>query len=230
MITDPYSVLGVSKDASKDEIKKAYRKKAKEYHPDLHPDDPDAAEKMNEINEAYDMLSNPEKYAGRQQEAYQQSAYGGYYGNRQGGYSYQEFDFEDLFGFGARTRPPQQPTVMPGDSNEIRQVIELISQGRYQYAVQILNSIISAERNGRWHYLSALANYGMGNQIRALELIQMAIQLEPQNTAYQQALQSMKQTSYTYRTNQQDFEQYASGIEKTCLNLCLAQFFCMFCC
>ena len=51
MVTDPYSVLGISKDASKEEIKKAYRKKAKENHPDLHPNDPKAVEKMNEINE-----------------------------------------------------------------------------------------------------------------------------------------------------------------------------------
>ena len=62
MVTDPYKVLGITRDASKEEIKKAYRKKAKEYHPDLHPDDPKAAEKMNEVNEAYDMLCNPEKY------------------------------------------------------------------------------------------------------------------------------------------------------------------------
>ena len=59
MVDDPYKVLGVSRDASKDEIKRAYRAKAKEYHPDLHPDDPLAADKMNEINEAYDMLNNP---------------------------------------------------------------------------------------------------------------------------------------------------------------------------
>ena len=72
MVTDPYSVLGISKDASKEEIKKAYRKKAKENHPDLHPNDPKAVEKMNEINEAYDMLSNPEKYqkTGQSQNGY----------------------------------------------------------------------------------------------------------------------------------------------------------------
>ena len=56
MVQDPYRVLGIDKNATEEEIKKAYRKKAKECHPDLHPDDPDAQQKMNEVNEAYDML------------------------------------------------------------------------------------------------------------------------------------------------------------------------------
>lgn len=83
MVTDPYKVLGISQGATKDEIKRAYRQKAKEYHPDLHPNDPKAAEKMNEINEAYDMLSNPEKYVGRQT-----GGYGTGYGGSQGGSAY----------------------------------------------------------------------------------------------------------------------------------------------
>jgi len=83
MVTDPRKVLGVSETASQDEIKRAYRRKAKECHPDLHPNDPDAAKKMNELNEAYDMLMNPEKYANRQQ---QQNPYGGNpYGGRRFG-------------------------------------------------------------------------------------------------------------------------------------------------
>lgn len=61
MAINPYEVLGINPGATKDEIKSAYRKMAKKYHPDLHPDDPKAAEKMNEVNQAYDMLMNPEK-------------------------------------------------------------------------------------------------------------------------------------------------------------------------
>lgn len=53
-MNDPYSVLGVSKDASEDEIKRAYRRLAKKYHPDLNPGDPEAARKMTEINAAFE--------------------------------------------------------------------------------------------------------------------------------------------------------------------------------
>jgi len=58
---DPYEVLGVSRDAGDDEIKSAYRKLAMKYHPDRNPDDPLAAQKMSEINAAYDILKDPEK-------------------------------------------------------------------------------------------------------------------------------------------------------------------------
>ena len=78
MIQDPYSVLGVSPSATDDEIKAAYRKLAKKYHPDVNQGSPEAEQKMKEINEAYDMVINHKYTPG-------QNSYGSYGQNRSGG-------------------------------------------------------------------------------------------------------------------------------------------------
>ena len=93
MMRTPYEVLGIREGATVDEIKRAYRAKAKECHPDLHPEDPKANEKMQEINLAYDMLSNPARYAGQRQTASRAQHGGSGHAQRpRGSYSGQGWD------------------------------------------------------------------------------------------------------------------------------------------
>lgn len=73
MARDPYEVLGIHPGASEEEIKNAYRRLAKRYHPDLNPGDAEAARRMNEVNAAYDQLKNPEAYARQQAQQTRQS-------------------------------------------------------------------------------------------------------------------------------------------------------------
>lgn len=114
---DYYEVLGVNKGATDDEIKKAYRKLARKYHPDLNKDNPEAAEKFKEIGEAYEILSDKDKRA-----RYDQFGFAGVdpnYGAGQGGgfgggFGFEDVDLGDIFGSffgggGSRTNRANAP-------------------------------------------------------------------------------------------------------------------------
>lgn len=91
---DPYEVLGVDQTAELSEIKKAYRRKAKKYHPDLNPGDQEAAKKFTELSEAYDILQDPEKR--RRYDTYGAAAFE--QGGMGGGFGGFGFDMNDIFG------------------------------------------------------------------------------------------------------------------------------------
>jgi molecular chaperone DnaJ len=127
---DYYNILGISKNATDEEIKKAFRKLALKYHPDKNPDDPTAVEKFREASEAYQILSDPDKR--NQYDTYgyvfnegAQSARGS--GNFQSGFStiFDEF-FSDAFSdfFGGR-RPNQTNRRSPQRGNDIEYTLNL---------------------------------------------------------------------------------------------------------
>lgn len=99
---DYYEVLGVSRGASAEDIKKAFRNLAKKYHPDANPNNKEAEEKFKEINEAYEVLSDPQKKAAYEQFGHAGVGAGGPGGFGGGGFRPQDFgnaaDFEDIFG------------------------------------------------------------------------------------------------------------------------------------
>lgn len=106
---DYYEVLGVSKNASKEEIKKAYRKLSKKYHPDINKE-PDAAEKFKEVKEAYETLSDDQKRAHYDRFGHTDPTQGFGGGSADfGGFGGFEDIFNTFFGGGARRRDPNAP-------------------------------------------------------------------------------------------------------------------------
>lgn len=246
MAETPYEILGIGPDATQDEIKKAYRKKARENHPDLNPDDPGAAERMNKVNEAYDRLMNPEKYAREDARKTAHQGYGnpyaggtvtygspfGYgspYGSGQGqdGYSryeWVEVNWEDIFGsdYWGQTAGSIHPEASPNDSAEIRQAIFYINAANYQAALGILNVIPPSKRDARWYYLSALACNGAGRTAQAQDHITRAMSMDPGNDDYRRA-----QEAFTSKAAAYEQESTSRGFSTSC---CTPSPLCCCCC
>lgn len=125
---DYYEVLGLEKGASADDIKKAYRKLAKQYHPDLNKDNPDAAEKFKEVGEAYSVLSDPEKKARYDQFGHEGVDGAGGFGQGGGFGGFGDFgDLGDIFGsfFGGGFGGGSQRRNAPRKGRDLRVHVEL---------------------------------------------------------------------------------------------------------
>ena len=218
MYQDPYKVLGVAPDASDEEIKKAYRDLAKKYHPDMNPGDAHAAEKMNEINDAYDRIKNGDTA----QPAYGQGAAYQPYGT-----AYKEYGAQDPFGWGAWTaytdpfRTYSQQSQYQSERSEYVAAKSYIRNGMYKEALTALSGVPLAERDAKWYYLNAGANMYLGNKIAALESAKRAVEIEPDNEDYRKLLSELQSGGdfyQTYTTN------YRSGLspDRFLLALCAA--------
>ncbi|MBU3175691.1 DnaJ domain-containing protein [Clostridium estertheticum] len=219
MISDPYEVLGVSSNDSKEEITKAYRKLAKKYHPDLNQGDADATRKMSEINAAYEQI--------KRGKTTQNSSGGDYseqssYGNRNSSYGGEDpfRDFNPFEGFGSFSGGQRQKH----EYSEFDSVDSYLNAGYFNEALNVLEAITT--RNAKWYYYSAIVNSGLGNTITTLNHAKTAVQMEPSNLEYQRLLNQVQNGGRAYEERSQDFGMPTISLNRICLGLCFAKLFC----
>lgn len=171
-MVDPYQALGVSPNATDDEVKAAYRQLARKYHPDNYVDNPLAdlaTEKMKEINEAYDEIQRRRREGGQGASSYGQ---------------YGQYNQYGQSGYGGRSY---------GGDSQLDDIRRMIQNGRLPEAEELLEGIPAQRRDGEWNYLMGSVYYSKGWLDSALNCYLTACRLSPNNLEYRAACQRLMQ-------------------------------------
>ena len=191
---NPYEVLGVSRNASLDEIKKAYRELSRKYHPDSYVGNPLsslAEEKFEQVQEAYDAIMK----------------------EKNGDYNYASNYNNNGYN--------------NGDSGEMAEVYNLLGRRSYSQALSLLDSM--PNRNAKWYYYSAIAQVGLGNNLRGMEYARMAVSMEPNNIEYQNLVNRLSFQGNRYGEVRNVYRGGRSGFDDAsdlCCKLWLADSLC----
>lgn len=192
MFEDPYKVLGLTPDATDDQVKQAYRRLAKKYHPDMNPGDANAARMMNDINAAYEQIKNPP-----QQHTYQNA-------------------YDPFAGW---QRQQSQQEAGPSGTQAAR---HFIRYGSYESALNALAGVPSAQRTAEWYYLSAVANTRLGNRVAGMEHIRKAVEMDPSNEMYRRTMERIQSSGTVYEENRQTVYRNSSSTLCNCCYTCAA--------
>lgn len=254
---DPYQVLGLSRGASDEEIKKAYRTLSRKYHPDANINNPnkDQAEaKFKEVQQAYQQIQRELNGGSQYSRTGGQRAYGpgssrgyggsGSYGSGDGtgydGDGYQNYgsygqqggydDFWKMF-FGTYQNAGgayQGGVNFRSETDpHLRAAASYINSGEYQQALNVLRDI--TPRTANWYYYSAYANSGAGNNLIALQHAKQALSMEPNNIRFQQLVQTLENGGSWYRQQQSDYGYPRSSSGGFCMKLCIGYTICSMC-
>ncbi len=217
-MNDPYQILGVSREASDEEIKKAYRKLSRKYHPDANVNNPNqdkAEEKFKEVQRAYQDIMKMRSGDYAEDAGYRRS---GSYTNGRG---FRGFGgYGGFGGFGGRESGGE-------GTDYLRSAAAYIRAGYYREALHVLEQV--ADRSAKWYYYSAVANLSLGNNVTAREHAETAVRMEPDNWEYQNFLSRMDAGAYWYRERSAPFGGMAPDAGSMCMRLCIANMLCSTC-
>ena len=214
-MSDPYSILGVDRSASDDEIQKAYRKLSRQYHPDANIDNPhkeEAEAKFKEVQQAYRQIIDERER-----------------GYTAGGDSYDGYGpfggFGSFGGFGGNGGQSADSTE---EDIHLRAAANYIRSGHYKEALNVLDGI--QVRGALWYFYSASANSALGNNVTALEQAREAVRLDPGNMQYQMLLQRIQNGETWYRQRRSAYGYPGTFDMSCCARLCIANMMCNLCC
>lgn len=197
---NPYEVLGIAPGASDEEIKRAYRSLSRKYHPDANVNNPNKAQAEEKFKQVQ------QAYDQIMKQKQQGSSYGG--SRAYGGYSRRD----------------------ENDSTILRAAANYIASRHFTEALHALNSASQEERGARWHYYSAMANAGIGNNVTAREHIARAVALEPSNLEYRQFQQHLDFGGTWYQSMGQSYGRPYAGTGNWCLSMLFLNMLCQCCC
>ncbi|MGN1404350.1 MAG: J domain-containing protein [Ruminococcus sp.] len=191
---DPYEVLGIPRNATDQEVKKAYRALSRKYHPDANVGKPDAKayeEKFKQIQQAYQMIMDERQNGGASR------SYSGFQGH-------------------------SRNAAGSGDENSIHMqaAVNFIRNGRFSEAVRVLEGM--KNRNANWYYTAAVAHSGAGNNATAVQYARTAAQMEPNNYEYQRLVQQLESPGFSYQQMQQPYMNSSGWDDSGCLRCCAA--------
>ena len=206
---NPYEILGVSYDATEEEIKKAYKKLSRKYHPDANINNPNKdayEEKFKEVQQAYRMIMDQRQGKGQNQSGYAEDFWG--YGGGFGG-------FGGYNGYGGRNAGSAESQ----DQQYLRSALNYIQNGYYREGLNVLEQV--KERKGQWYYYSAFANYNIGNNAIALEHAKIACSFEPNNYAYASLLNQLQGGGMRYQQRNAYYGGNPTGVYTNhCMQIC----------
>ena len=228
---DPYSVLGVDRNASDDELKKAYRSLSRKYHPDANINNPhkdEAEANFKEVQQAYQQIMDERERGYTSGGGGSSSGSGsGYGGSFYGGYG--PFGgFGSFGGYGGYGQSGESDSRRETTDPHLKAAANYIRSGHYREALNVLDGI--KERNALWYFYSASANSGLGNNVTALEHAREAVRLEPENMQYRMLLERMEGGGTWYQQRQTMYGYPGSFDSSCCVKLCVANLLCNLCC